>query len=484
MLLKKIRTVPAAAALACCLVAAQLTGGAVADFGARFDEIRRAATPAELYAFLYDLPKGGDIHNHAGGANLPEWIWAVLTDPSRNGGDTFYTRVRYSNHPDSPLPFVRYHTIRRFSYEALPDVLKGEYELLTSLSASDQAAWLSSLVLDEPGEGRDEFFTVSMWVRLGNIYTNPHVTAELLVDNLEAFGAEKVRYIETQFDIRNLVDNSGRPIPVDEAIAMLERRLARSDAVETGVVLRFQSIVLRFTPHAEDHLRETYAFVDGHRDRWVGINMAGIEERGQGYPRRFLETYRELRRTYPTLPLSIHAGEMDGPDSHVRDTLLLGASRIGHGVNLIKDDDTMLLLQQGRRTLVEINLISNRLLEYVPDLSVHPFPEYLRTGIPVCLNTDDRGMWSSNLTDEYFTAVTTFNLSWDEIVTMGRNSLAFSFAQPDVKARLLADYDRDVSAFEAKYGSETVAQALASVRSVRPVSYDYARRTWGLSFTH
>jgi len=352
MSLKKNRAVLAAAALACCLLAMPSSGGAAGDFSARFDEIRRAATPAELYAFLYDLPKGGDIHNHAGGANLPEWIWAVLTDPSRNGGDTFYTRVRYSNDPDSHLPFVKYHTIRRFSYEALPETVKGEYEPLTAISAADRAAWLSSLVLDEPGEGRDEFFTVSMWVRLGNIYSNLHVVAELLVDNLKAFGAEKVRYVETQFDIRGVLDNSGRPIPVDDAVAMIERRLAEPDAVATGVVLRFQSIVLRFTPNAEDHLRETYAFVDGHRDRWVGVNMAGIEEKGQGYPLRFLETYRELRRTYPTLPLSIHAGEMDGPDSHVRDTLLLGASRIGHGVNLIKDDDTMLLLQQTGRTLV------------------------------------------------------------------------------------------------------------------------------------
>jgi len=119
----------------------------------------------------------------------------------------------------------------------------------------------------------------------------------------------------------------------------------------------------------------------------------------------------------------------------------------------------------------------------VPDLSLHPFPEYLRTGIPVCLNTDDRGMWSSNMTDEYFTAVTTFNLSWHELVGMGRNSLAFSFAQPDVKARMLADYDRDVAAVEAKYGAGSVTHALVSARSVTPVTYGYARRTWGLAFT-
>ncbi len=482
-MLMKSRTIRAVAICATCALAlAMSNGGWAAEFPTRFQEIRRAATPAELYAFLYDMPKGGDIHNHAGGSNLPEWIWAVLTDPSRNGGDTFYTRVRYANHPESPLPFVKFHTIRRFSYEALPEALRGEYELLTALSPADRDAWLSSLVIDEPGEGRDEFFTVSMWARLGNIYSNPHVIFELLVENLKAFGAEKIRYVETQFDIRGLIDNAGRPIPVGEAAALLERRLARSDAVETGVQLRFQSIVLRFTPNAEDYLRDTYAFVDSHRNRWVGINMAGIEERGQGYPRRFLETYRELRRTYPALPLSIHAGEMDGPDSHVRDTLLLGVSRIGHGVNLIKDDDTLLLLQQGRRTLVEINLISNRLLEYVPDLATHPFPEYLRTGIPVCLNTDDRGMWSSNMTDEYVTAVTTFNLSWDELVSMGRNSLAYSFVQPDVKEKLIADYDRDIAAFEARYGTGSVADALAQLEKVAPVSYGYARRTWGLEF--
>lgn len=57
--------------------------------------------------------------------------------------------------------------------------------------------------------------------------------------------------------------------------------------------------------------------------------------------------------------------------------------------------------------LVETSLISNRLLEYMPDPAQHLFIEYLRFGIPVCLNTDDSGVWDSNLTDEYFTALTT-----------------------------------------------------------------------------
>jgi adenosine deaminase CECR1 len=295
---------------------------------------------------------------------------------------------------------------------------------------------------------------------------------------MKAFGAEGLRYLETQVGGIGYADNAGNPIPADEAVAYFRRRLAAPDAVATGVTTRFQCTVLRFAPNAEERLAELYAFVDAHRDLWVGLNMAGIEENGKGYPLRFLEKYRELRRRYPALPLSIHAGEMDGPDQNIRNTLLIGATRIGHGVNLLKDPDTFLLLR-GNRFLVEINLVSNRLLDYVPDLRVHPFPELLRLGVPVCLNTDDRGMWDSTMTDEYYTAVTTFNLSWEEVVSLGRNSLAYSFVQPEVKAALLADYDRAVAAFAQKFAA---ADSLKQLADVKPVAYGYAKRTWGFTF--
>jgi adenosine deaminase CECR1 len=44
---------------------------AAADFSARFAEITRTATAPQLYALLYDLPKGGDLHNHSAGSDLP-----------------------------------------------------------------------------------------------------------------------------------------------------------------------------------------------------------------------------------------------------------------------------------------------------------------------------------------------------------------------------------------------------------------------------
>ena len=467
-----------------CALALALPGpprGRAADFAGRFDEIVARATPAQLYALLYDMPKGGDLHNHAAGANRAEWTYAVATDPARNGGETFYARTRFAGAADSVEPRARFQTIRRKTYEMLPDAAKAEFVPLASLAPEERRRWCASMELDGKGDGRTEFFS-NIWPRLGQLNQCLPVATELLVENMKAFGAEHLAYLETQFVVVGMVDNDGGAVPEDAAVAFVRRRLAMPDAAATGVTVRFQTVVLRFSPDAELRLAKAYAFTDAHRDLWVGLNMAGIEENGRGYPSRFLETFRAMRARYPTLPLSIHAGEMDGPDHHVRDTLLLGASRIGHGVNLIRDPETLLLLQQTRRVLVEINLISNRLLGYVPDLSQHPFPEYLRTGVPVCLNTDDRGMWDSNMTDEYYTAVTLFHLSWGEILAMGRDSLAHAFVQPEVKARLLGDFDTRIAAFEERYGAGSADDAIGRLAAVRPAAYGYARRTWGLDF--
>jgi adenosine deaminase CECR1 len=452
-----------------------------ADFAPRFDEIVAGATPAQLYAFLYDLPKGGDLHNHSAGANRAEWIYAICTDPARNGGDTFYTRARFAGPPDEVDPSARFRDIRRQTYDLLSDKVKAEYVPLASLTADERAQWMASTRLDGVSDGRKEFFT-HIWPRLAGMNTSLPVATELLVENMKAFGAEHLAYLETQFGVEDMVDNDGKAVPEDAAVAFVRDRLSRPDVAATGVTIRFQRTILRFAPDAESRLEKAYGFVDAHRDLWVGLNMAGIEENGYGYPSRFLDTFRRMRSRYPTLALSIHAGEMDGPDRHIRDTLLLGATRIGHGVNLIKDPETLLLLQQTGRVLVEINLISNRLLGYVPDLTRHPFPEYLRTGVPVCLNTDDRGMWDSNLTDEYYTAVTLFHLSWGEIVSMGRASLVHSFVQPDVRSRLLAEYDQKVALFEQRYGGSPLDQAIASLAAVKPVTYGYAKRNWGFDF--
>lgn len=142
--------------LATACLAGRLLGG---DFSGRFEEIKRTAKPAELYTFLYALPKGGDLHNHLGGAIRPEWWYAIATDPARNGGDIFYTRTKFTAGIDTGVPLVLYHTIRRYAYESLDAALRADYTRLDQLTPEHKQGWLDSLRLDRPGEGRDEFFT-------------------------------------------------------------------------------------------------------------------------------------------------------------------------------------------------------------------------------------------------------------------------------------------------------------------------------------
>ena len=427
-----------------------------------FDDVKSAGNKEDLYRVLYYMPKGGDLHNHLSGAAYSEW-WYELALAEKSRGYQYYTKVRIENCREyggdefRGRPYLLlFHNIMAVEYDALDDCEKAEYKPLENLSEKEKAGWLDSIRLDKPYEGREEFFQTH-WQRLNSLVRNPWIQAEILFRNMRAFGDEGVSYIEFQVATRGGQRPDGTFLSAEQTADILRERIKQKDALDTGVTVRFQLAILRFLPNAEDHLRSVYQFVHENDDLWVAVNMVGREDNDKGHPRRFLSTLRDLRRQYGAVNLSIHAGEVDEPNSHISETLLLGADRIGHGMNLISDDDTMRLMRHGPY-LVETNLISNLMLGYVDRYEQHPFPEYLRTGIPVALSTDDRGMWDSTLTDEFFVAVTEFNLSWDEIKLLGRNSLAHAFVSPELKRELLDNYDAKIGRYERQMKKSGVAK--------------------------
>ncbi len=417
-----------------------------------FESLKASGDREALYRVLYHMPKGGDLHQHLSGSNFPDW-WYEIALAQEDNGYVYYTKVRINNCVENASAFGRnpylllFRNITEREYNRLDECQQDEYKLLENLTDDERADWGASIQLTSPGEGRDEFFQTH-WQRLNSLANNPYVQAEMMVRNMQAFGAEGLSYLEMGISIWGLQDPEGNVLGPQAVADILRDRLDDADAKATGVTVRFQVPILRFTPVAEDHLRIAHTLVFRNQDLFVAVDLVGREDNDKGHPRRFLETLRDLRRKQYGVRLAIHAGEVDEPNYHVRDTLLLGAERIGHGLNLITDDETMLLMRGGDY-LVEINLISNLLLEYVSDYSQHPFPEYLRTGIPVALSTDDRGMWDSNMTDEFFVAVSEFNLSWNEVKLLSRNSLEYSFLDAPTKQALLADFDDRMRRFEA-----------------------------------
>src|ERR1700730_17953695 len=116
-----------------------------------FEEVKPTATPAQMYRFLYALPKGGDLHNHLPGAVRSEWFWdAAMAEEPR--GYVYYPRVRIGNcapygHDECGPGKGRrlFKTIQASSYQTLDACGKSEFKRLQDLNAREKEAWLNSM---------------------------------------------------------------------------------------------------------------------------------------------------------------------------------------------------------------------------------------------------------------------------------------------------------------------------------------------------
>ncbi len=143
-----------------------------------------------------------------------------------------------------------------------------------------------------------------------------------------------------------------------------------------------------------------------------------------------------LHSVYPTVHISLHAGEIapglvppNGLRFHIREAIDLGhAERIGHGVDVMYETEPQALLKEmaARHIMVEINLTSNDVILGV-NAPWHPLPSYRAAGVPVALSTDDEGVSRIDLTNEYTRAAMDFNLSYVDLKSSARTSLEHSF---------------------------------------------------------
>ena len=87
-------------------------------------------------------------------------------------------------------------------------------------------------------------------------------------------------------------------------------------------------------------------------------------------------------------------------------------------------------------------------------------------------------MWHSNMTDEYYVAVSRYNLSWKELISLGENSLVHSFLDEGEKMQLVSEYNEDLSVFADSCLNEGWREVAASTDAV---TYDYGRDKLGLT---
>lgn len=135
------------------------------------------------------------------------------------------------------------------------------------------------------------------------------------------------------------------------------------------------------------------------------------------------------------IPFTIHAGEADGPKS-IEDAIMLGATRIGHGIRAIENEDTLKLLKEKNITL-EICPQSNIDTNIYECLAKHPIKKLYEKGIKLTINTDNRTVSNTTLSKTYQELQTTFNFTIKDFQKINELALECAFISKKEKQDLL-----------------------------------------------
>jgi len=253
---------------------------------------------------------------------------------------------------------------------------------------------------------------------------------------------EGVWYLEVRF-APNLNTRGG--LSSAHALEAAIRGLSKAER-EHGIISRVLVCALRTQP-TDSSLEMARLAVDFHGRGVVGFDLAGAEH---GHPASVHAEAFSFARAHD-VPCTCHAGEGDGAGS-VRDAVhTCCASRIGHGTRLIEDAELTDFVND-RRIAIEICLTSNVQTRAAASLESHPLPEYLRRGLNVVLNTDNRLMSGVTLTDEYQVASRDLGLGFDDLARMALNGFESAFMPWAERQALVA---------RARAGIEALGGAIA-----------------------
>ena len=168
------------------------------------------------------------------------------------------------------------------------------------------------------------------------------------------------------------------------------------------------------------------------REAFVGLDLAGDEAHFPG--ELFVEHFTKARDA--GWHITVHAGEISGPESIWQAIRGLGAERIGHAVHA-PEDPALMEYMLDHQIGIECNLTSNVQTTTVKDYASHPLKLFLQKGLLATINTDDPGISAIDLHYEYEVAAPQAGLNDEMIRQAQRNALATAFLAPEKKEKLL-----------------------------------------------
>jgi adenosine deaminase len=219
------------------------------------------------------------------------------------------------------------------------------------------------------------------------------------------------------------------------AEAAIEAMLAglRRSALPSGLIVCGMR-----TDDPDDTLRSARLAARFRDDGVVGFDLAGAE---RGFPpaphARALTYAREAG-----LGITCHAGEAD-VGARVLEAAALGATRIGHGVNVMIGEESPAWVAQARALGLHFEVCpsSNVHTGAFASLAQHPIARMLEAGLSVSCSTDNRLMSCVTLSGELEAIHAQAGVTMEQLGALMRNAVRASFLPEDVRTAALAQVE-------------------------------------------
>ncbi|MEO9325876.1 adenosine deaminase [Nocardioides sp. C4-1] len=300
------------------------------------------------------------------------------------------------------------------------------HELPTSESAEALGAWFAEAADSGSLERYLETFDHTVAVM-----QNGPAIARVARECVEDLAADGVVYAEIRYAPEQHVEQG---LTLDEVVAAVqegfEAGVAAAAAAGRTIVVRQLLTAMRHAARSMEIAELAIAW----RDRGVaGFDIAGAEA---GFPpTRHLDAFEYLQRE--NSHFTIHAGEAFGLPSIWQAIQWCGADRLGHGVRIIDDitiaDDGNVELGRlasyvrDKRIPLEMCPASNVQTGAATSIAEHPIGLLTRLRFRVTVNTDNRLMSGTSMTDEMTALVEAFGYGFSDLQWFTINAMKSAF---------------------------------------------------------
>lgn len=210
-------------------------------------------------------------------------------------------------------------------------------------------------------------------------------------------------------------------------------------------------LIVQIGRHEPQYARQLAELAAARQDRGiVAIDLAGDEEHYSAA--NFIDIMHWAKKQ--GLHITAHAGECSNcsADNVYEAATIIGAERIGHGVQAMEDLRALDVLQKKQITL-EMCPTSNIQTAAITGLAQHPILAFHRLGIPVTINTDDPSVSNITLTDEYMVAMRGIGIPFTILKEMVLNAARAAFLPPTEKEKLVSWFTQALNRYTYNKGN-------------------------------